>query len=143
MGLEMAQDHLPDQHWKDIEVVKREVLLWIEQHGTPGTMPTEAQLVASGRADIVSGISKYHSGIKAVTAALGLIPGNNPPSVKPIAYWLEWGNVEAEMPAVSKACGAAGQMPTDMQLQANGYTSLANAITKHYGGMYKFAEQLK
>ena len=124
LRLEMAQEQAPDQHWEDAEVVKREVLLWIEQHGTPGTMPTEAQLVASGRADIVSGISKYHSGIKAVTAALGLRPGSNPPSVKPGAYWLKWENVLAEMPAVSKACGVAGQMPTKHQLYANGYTSL-------------------
>ena len=140
LGLEMAQDHLPDQHWKDAEVMKREVLLWIEQHGTPGTMPTGAQLFTSGRADIANGISKYHSGFKAVTAALGLIPGSNPPSVKPIAYWLEWENVMAEMPAVSKACG--GQMPTQQQLLANGYTSLSVAISKHYGGMYKFVERL-
>ena len=143
MGLDMAQEQAPDQHWKDTEVMKRELLLWNEQHGTPGTMPTESHLCASGRADIVGGIKKYHRGIKAVTAALGLIPGSNPPSVKPAAYWLKWENVLAEMPAVSKACGAAGQMPTKHQLLANGYTSLANAIAKHYGGMYRFAERFK
>ena len=142
LGLEMAQDHLPDQHWKDTEVVKREVLLWIEQHGTPGTMPTQAQLYVSGRADLSNGISKHHRGFKAVTAALGLIPGSNPPSVKPGAYWLKWENVVAEMPTVSKACGVAEQMPTDFQLKANGYSSLSAAISKHYGGMYKFAARL-
>merc|ERR1740117_1882358 len=142
LGLKMSQDHLPAQHWKDVEVVKRELLLWIEQHGTPGTMPTQAQLGASGRSDLFGGISKHHSGIKAVTAALGLIPGSNPPSVKPDAYWLKWENVEAEMPTVSKACGVPGQMPTRDQLLANGYTSLRSAIQKHYGGMYKFAERM-
>ena len=141
MGLEMTQDHLPDQHWKDLKVVEREVLLWIEQRGTPGTMPTKAQLSVSGRADIVGAIIN-HGGFKAVAAALGLIPGSNPPSVKPTAYWLEWENVVAEMPAVSKACGVAEQMPTDLQLLANGYGSLANAIYKHYGGMYKFQQRL-
>merc|ERR1712086_783761 len=124
LGLEMAQDHLPDQHWKNIEVVKRGLLLWIEQHGTPGTMPTEAQLKTSGPAGICDGINKYHRGITAVTAALGLTPGSNPPSVKPIAYWREWENVLAEMPAVSKACGLAGEMPTLLQLRASGYSSL-------------------
>jgi hypothetical protein len=143
LGLEMTQDHLPDHHWKDLKVVERALLLWIDQHGTPGTMPTKAQLFVSGRADIAEGISKHHSGFKAVTAALGLIPGSNPPSVKPYAYWLEWGNVEAEMPAVSKACGAAEQMPTDRQLVANGYSSLTRAIYKHYGGLYKFAARLE
>ena len=119
------------------------MLLWIEQHGTPGTMPTIAQLKTSGRAGIVAGIAKYHSGIKAVTAALGLIPGSNLPSVKPGAYWLKWENVVAEMPAVSKACGVAGKMPTGNQLRANGYTSLAKAITKHYGRMYKIVGRFK
>ena len=141
LGLEMAQDHLPDHYWKDFEVVEREVLLWIEQHGTPGTMPTDAQLKASGQAAIAKGISKYH-GYKAVVAALGLIPGSNPPSVKPIAYWREWENVLAEMPAVSKACGVSEQMPKKDQLLTNGYSSLYSAIVKHYGGMYKFAERL-
>merc|ERR1712166_840808 len=135
LGLEMTQGHLPDHHWHDFEVVGRELLLWIDQHGTPGTMPTNAQLLASGRGDIAGGISNHHSGFKAVTAALGLIPGSNPPSVKPGVYWLKWENVEAEMPTVSKACGVAGQMPTDYQLLANGYTSLAHAIYKHYGGL--------
>ena len=142
LGLEMTQDHLPDQHWKAFEVVERELLLWIEQNGTPGMMPTKAQLFVSGRGDIVGGMNK-HGGIKAVTAALGLIPGSNPPSVKPTAYWREWENVEAEMPTVSKACGVPEQMPTDMQLQANGYTSLTTAIRKHYGGLYKFAARLE
>ena len=93
-------------------MVKRELLLWVEQHGTTSTMPTSAQLFVSGRADLASGISEYHSGIKAVTAAVGLIPGSNPPSVKPIAYWAKWENVLADMPAVSKACGVPGYMPT-------------------------------
>ena len=142
LGLEMAKEQAPDQHWNDTEVVGREVLLWIEQHGTPGTMPTQAQLLASGRADIAGGIRKYHCGIKAVTAALGLSPGSNPPSVKSGAYWLKWENVLAEMPAVSKACGVAEQMPTHRQLLANGYSSLANAIIKHYGGFRTFAARL-
>ena len=142
LGLEMTQDHLPDHHWEDFEVVERELLLWNEQHGTPGTMPTSAQLFVSGRADLAHGITKYHRGFKAVTAALGLRPGSNPPSVQPAAYWLKWENVVAEMPAVSKACGAAGKMPKDHQLQANGYSSLHKAIHQHYGGLYKFAERL-
>ena len=142
LGLEMTQDHLPDHYWKDLKVVERELLLWIEQHGTPGTMPTESQLFVSGRGDMAKGIQNYHSGFKAVTAALGLKPGSNPSSVKPGAYWREWENVEAEMQAVSKACGAPEQMPTKNQLLANGYSSLYQAIHKHYGGMYKFAERL-
>merc|ERR1712166_1552784 len=142
LGLEMTQGHLPDHHWHDFEVVGRELLLWIDQHGTPGTMPTHAQLFASGRADLAGGIRKHHSGYKAVTTALGLKAGSNPPSVKPGAYWREWENVLAEMPAVSKACGVPGQMPTRHQLRANGYSSLNNAIRNHYGGFHKFTERL-
>ena len=142
LGLEMTQDHSPDQHWTDFKVVERELLMWIEQHGTPGTMSTYAQLSASGRADLASGIAKYHRGFKAVTAALGLIPGSNPPSVKPYAYWLEWENVLADMPSVSKAYVVPGQMPTQRQLLANGYTSLDKAIYKHYGGFRGFAKRL-
>ena len=63
-------------------------------------------------------------------AALGLKPGSNPLYVKPMTYWLKWENAEAEMLAVSKAYGVAEQMPTGRQLEANGYNSLSNAITK-------------
>merc|ERR1712166_279420 len=68
LGLEMSYDKLPDQHWEDLKVVERELLLWIDQRGTPGTMPTESQLYVSGRSDLSNGIQKYHRGIKAVTA---------------------------------------------------------------------------
>jgi hypothetical protein len=142
LGLEMSQDHLPNHYWKDAEVMREELLQWIEQHGTPGTMPTKAQLITSGRADIVNGISTYHRGFKAVAAALGLRPGSNPPSVKPLAYWQQWENAEAEMPAVSKACGVPGKMPTLDQLRVNGYSSLEVAIVECHGGMHKFAERL-
>ena len=113
-------------------VMGRVLLLWNEQYDTPDTMPTKAQLCASRRGDIAGGIRNYHSGIKAVTAALGLKLGSKPPAVKPIAYWLEWENVLANMSAVSKACGMPRQMPTQDQLFANGYSTLANAISKHY-----------
>merc|ERR1711935_418594 len=64
LGLEMAQDYLPDHHWKDFEVVERALLLWIDQRGTPGTMPTSSQLHVSGRSDIAGGISNHHGGFK-------------------------------------------------------------------------------
>ena len=143
LGLEMTQDHLPDHHWKDAKVMERAVLACIEEHGTPGVMLTQAQLEVCGRSDLYGGIRRYHGGIRAVTQALGLQPGSNPPSVQTQAYWQKWENVEAEMPAVSEACGVPGQMPTSAQLLANGYSSLLNAIHRHYGGMHGFVERLK
>ena len=143
MGLEMTQDRLPDHHWKDAKIMERELLACIEEHGTPGVMLTQSQLDVCGRSDLYGGIENYHGGIRAVTQALGLKPGSNPPSVKPRAYWREWENVEAEMPAVCEACGVPGKMPTQAQLLANGYGSLDTAITKYYGGIYEFVERLK
>ena len=48
----------------------------------------------------------------------------------------------AEVPTVSTACGVAEQMPTQRQLKANGYSSLAVAINKYCGGFRKFAARL-
>ena len=140
----MTQDHLPDQHWKDFDMVERELLLsrWIEQHGTSGTMPTDAQLKVSRRSDVAQVIRNYHRGYNAVTAALGLKPHSNPPFVKPGTYWREWVNVVAEMPAVSEACGVSEKMPTQQQPLANGYTSLNNAIREHYSLCHKFQQRL-
>jgi len=142
LGLQMSQDHLPDHYWQDPDVMERELRACIEEHGAADTMLTWAQLVVCGRSDLVNGIKKYHGGIRAVTAALGLKPGRNPPSAKPRAYWREWENVEAEMPAVSEACGVPGQIPLRSQLQANGYTTLSSVISDEYGGMHEFAKRL-
>merc|ERR1740117_2480105 len=114
----------------------------MEQHGTTGTMPTQAQLNTWGRADIAGGIRNYHGGFRALATTLGFKPGRNPPSVKPIAHWREWSNVEAEMAAVSEACGVPGEIPTADQLKANGFSTLLTAITEHHGGMYEVAERL-
>ena len=54
-------------------MVERELLLWNEQNGTPGIVLTNAQLYISEWADLVNGISKHHSRLKDVTAALGLV----------------------------------------------------------------------
>ena len=89
-------------------MVGRELLLWVEQHGTPGTMPAAAQLGAFGRANIVGGVGKCHGGASAVAAAPGPTPGSNPPPVGPGACWLGLEGVVAGVPAVGKACGVAG-----------------------------------
>ena len=142
LGLGVAQGYLPDEHLGGIEVVGRELLLWVGQHGTPCTMPAGAQLGAFGRAGIVGGARKHHCGASAVAAAPGPTPGSNPPPVGPGAYWLKWEGVVAGVPTVGKACGVAGQVPTKGQLLANGYTSLHPAIAKHCGGVRSFAARL-
>merc|ERR1711957_765656 len=95
----MAQEHLPDHHWKDFEVVERELLLWIEQRGEPGTMPTQAQLRASGRSDMAGGISNHHSGITAVSEACGV------PDQMPTNYQLQANGYSSLAKAISKHYG--------------------------------------
>lgn len=46
--LKLASGKKPHGYWDDFANVKQELLVFIAQHGTPGEMPTGAELGRSG-----------------------------------------------------------------------------------------------
>jgi hypothetical protein len=124
-------------HWDDFSSVRRELLGYIEEHGTPGVMPTRNQLEKAGRGDIVNAMNK-HGGSRAVAKQMGL---ETTYMANPLGYWDDFANVERELISFIEEHGAPGVMPTHEELAITAHGDLSSAIRKH-GGIQSVAEQL-
>lgn len=71
LGLEVADHRNRAGYWDDFEVVRREVLAYVEEEGTPGLMPTYRELQEAGRFDLKYGVER-NGGIYSVAERLGL-----------------------------------------------------------------------
>eukprot|EP00276_Gloeochaete_wittrockiana_P002973 CAMPEP_0184656852 /NCGR_PEP_ID=MMETSP0308-20130426/16800_1 /TAXON_ID=38269 /ORGANISM="Gloeochaete witrockiana, Strain SAG 46.84" /LENGTH=703 /DNA_ID=CAMNT_0027094161 /DNA_START=444 /DNA_END=2555 /DNA_ORIENTATION=- len=72
VGLEMTyQAKKPWGYWDNLSNLERELLAFIEEHGTPGVMPTRASLRRMSRHDIAKAADKY-GGISEVANLLNL-----------------------------------------------------------------------
>ncbi len=61
----------PDGYWDDFANVKEALLQFIEEHGTPGVMPTGSELREAGQAALHGALDR-HGGLSAVAHSLGL-----------------------------------------------------------------------
>src|SRR5438445_749981 len=129
----------PQGYWNDFANVERELLAFIEDHGTPGVMPTQDELTKTKRGDLKNAISKKHGGYPAVAERLGL---EFTCTAKPRGYWSDFSNVERELLAFIKEHGTPGVMPTAAELAKAGRGDLTGAISNHHGGYLPVAEQL-
>ncbi|GAB0496049.1 hypothetical protein MMPV_007359 [Pyropia vietnamensis] len=62
----------PAHHWGDFSAVRTELTAFCYDNGSPGVMPTVAELAAAGRRDLVRGMARY-GGLKAVADRLGWV----------------------------------------------------------------------
>lgn len=62
----------PAHHWRDFAAVRTELAAFCYDNGSPGVMPTAAELGAAGRRDLVRGMARY-GGLKAVADRLGWV----------------------------------------------------------------------
>lgn len=62
----------PAHHWSDFSAVRTELAAFCYDNGSPGVMPTAAELAAAGRRDLVRGMARY-GGLKAVADRLGWV----------------------------------------------------------------------
>ncbi|HEV8717415.1 MAG TPA: hypothetical protein VGX03_31915 [Candidatus Binatia bacterium] len=58
-------------YWRDFANVKRELLVFIKEHGTSDVMPTRDELTKAGRGDLNDAIQQ-HGGQQSVAERLGL-----------------------------------------------------------------------
>jgi hypothetical protein len=93
-------------YWKNFNNLKHELLVFIQEYGTPGMMPTSAELKEAGRGDLVNAITKQ-GGYPAVAERLGLTN-----TKRRHGYWDDFANVESEILAFIRKCGIPGLMPT-------------------------------
>src|SRR2546425_8672980 len=83
----------PPGYWNDFANVKRELLAFIENHGTPGVMPTNTDLGKAGRSDLQNALAK-HGGYPSVAAPLRLACAK-----KQQRYLGDFAHVERGLPA--------------------------------------------
>src|SRR5512145_1517035 len=82
LGLTVIRRTSPAGYWADFTNLERELLAFIQTHGTPGVMPLQKDLVAAQRSDLQSAITN-HGGFATVAARLNLVRSH---TIKPIGY---------------------------------------------------------
>jgi hypothetical protein len=127
----------PRGYWNNISNLEREVLTFVEKHGTPGVMPTARQLMEAKRSDLESAISNQ-GGYPLRAKGLKL---DYTYTAKPQGYWDDFANVERELLAFIKELGTLGVFPKRDEFKRAGRTDLTNAIRRH-GGNQTVAERL-
>jgi SAM-dependent methyltransferase len=136
--LSMQYTRKPGKYWCDFAHVEAELLAFIEEHGTPGIMPIEKELLQAGRGDLAKAIRK-HKGVEAVAQRLGLqLPSHKR---KRHGYWEDFANVTFELLNFIAEHGTPGVMPKQNELTQTGCHSLAVAIDRH-GGVFTVAQRL-
>lgn len=124
-------------HWKDFGNVKREILAFVAERGTPGVMPTATQLRHTGRGGLVAAISAYHGGFQVVAQRLGLTC-----RLRSKGYWRDFGNIRRAVFAFVAENGNSQLMPTERDLRDAGLSSLSTAIYQYHGSFHEVASQL-
>jgi Protein of unknown function (DUF559) len=129
----------PNGHFKDFEVLKSELLIWVEKSGSPGIIPTAEELKLSkpARNDLVTAIIK-HSGFKSVAARCGLQMSYEK---KADGFYKELSVLACEIYKFVDTNDLAGMMPTPDQLRTSGHGSLVKPIGAH-GGFWEVAKAL-
>lgn len=167
LGLASSSNSRPRGYWNDFKNLQAEMrgfLREYQSHFRDGIMPTQKELRALRRSDIVEAIQK-HGGSAAVAERLGLAQRS---PKKSRHYWKDWSLVEREIrafvatrdgprkaidePELMVASREASQrllpksskqrMPSQKELRAAGRADLAEAITDHHGGFREVAKRL-
>src|SRR2546426_2117028 len=109
-GGEVAYGRKPQGYWNEFASVERELLAFIESHGTPGVMPTNTDLGKAGRSDLQNALAK-HGDYPSVAARLRLACAK-----KQQGYWDDFANVGHELLAFIEEHGTPSAMPTSVEL---------------------------
>lgn len=120
----------PSGYWANFENLSRELVEFIDEHGTRGIMPITQELRASGFSQLARAIRDYHGGFETVAEKLGL---KFQSSRKPDGYWDDIVNIENELRAFIAKHGVEGVMPTQSELKKFNRSDLARAIGIHDG----------
>jgi Protein of unknown function (DUF559) len=135
LGLD-SRAQKPDGYWEGENVIDDELLQFISEHGTPGTMPTQSALCQAGRNDLVLAISRRGGGWQPVSARLGLELTEMPKK-----HWTDFENVKAAILVYNGQRGRPAEMPIKTDLEFSGLFSLGRAI-ENFGGYPAVAAKL-
>lgn len=123
-------------YWERDDNLQRGVLDFIRQHGEPGMMPTQKELIAHERWDLVNALHRVAGGIALFAQSLGLQTRE-----RPKGYWQEFTNLRDELVDFNSQHGQLGQMPSPTLLRETGFSYLLTPIND-FGGFFAVAERL-
>src|SRR5258708_10673058 len=136
-GLELPYRKQAAGYWDRQETVDAAVLALVRERGTPGVMPTAAQLREWGEGALLDAISRKTGGFSVVAQRLGYVLLD---TTREDGYWNDLANVERELREYIRLHGTEGVMPTYTELQQANQFSLCAAIRQH-GTFASLAEQ--
>lgn len=135
--LHLSITRKPKGYWKDFRNVEREILAFIAEQGTPGTIPTATELRHAGHGSLASAICEYHGDFHEVAQRLGLSS-----RYRPKGYWRDFGNVRRAVLAFVTQNGEPLVMPTESELRNSRLSSLSTAIYQYHGDFHQVARRL-
>lgn len=143
-GRAAAGSAKPRGYWTSVANLRSELLAFAiaaasaHGDGAEPRMPTQAELLAAGRADLHRAITVHHGGYFSAGALVRLPRADG----RVRRDWASLGTVASELEAFCRENGTVGEMPSHLQLQACGRSDLLNAMHRHHGSMHLVAEQL-
>lgn len=123
-------------YWEREDNLRREIFEFIEQHGEAGIMPTQNELLAQRRGDLVNALHRVAGGLAHFAQSLGLATRE-----RPKGYWRDFNNLRDELVAFTTQNESLGQMPSPTLLRERGFSYLLTPIND-FGGFFVVAEQL-
>ncbi len=136
-GLELPYRKQAAGHWDRPETVDAAVLALVRERGTPGVMPTAAQLREWGEGALLDVLSRKHGEFSVVAQRLGYVLLD---TTREDGYWNDLANVERELREYIRFHGTEGVMPTYTELQRAHLSGLCAGIKQH-GTFASLAEQ--
>ncbi len=137
-AIRLGLDHNPKKpgFWEGEGVIEAALLDFIEEHGTPGMMPTQEALCKAGRNDLAIAISRFGGGWGTISKRLNLQL-----TEMPKGHWKDFENLKAAILAFNERRGRPGEMPMKHDLDFAEDFSLCKAIDS-FGGYPAVAERL-
>jgi len=126
-------------YWSDINNVDKELRQWLTDHKYTKELPTYSELKKSGCTTLSRIITTY-GGMRVFAERLNIPVPEKLQNRKPMGYWKDIENVEAEIIEWMNA-NKQDTFPTRRQLRDGGHASLVEAIVFH-GGIGRVAARM-
>ncbi|XP_060674942.1 uncharacterized protein LOC107425344 [Ziziphus jujuba] len=124
---------------RDIEILKAELLKFIEEHGQEGFMPMRKQLRLHGRVDIEKAITRM-GGFRRIASLMNLSLAYK--HRKPKGFWDSLENLQEEISRFQRSWGMDPTfMPSRKSFERAGRYDIARALEK-WGGLHEVSRLL-
>jgi hypothetical protein len=114
----------PDGYWEEWSHVEEALRKLFEK---TGSFPTDPMLQKEGMTGLAFAIRKYHGGISAVRARMGV-----PADRVDVGYWCDFDHVAEKLRSMMDE---TGEFPTAPRLKEAGYSGMIRAIHDKHGGL--------